>query len=132
MKLISSSLNKYGERLIAEDAVFDPSLATLDSIDQDEMVFVLRYDALENGFPLGLPLFPLDANLMVKLTPTGIHTSMTMSDFGDYVAARTIYDEYGDGDGNIEFNVRMTDEEKLQLMQRIVMLMPARIRSSTP
>lgn len=123
MKIISSENNKDGKRIVCEDAVFDPYLAKLIDVDKDEMMILLKYDALENGRPLGIPLLPGETELIVKLTPTGIHTSMLISDFGNDVASEIIYQEYGNRLGSIEFNVRMTDIEKVQLMQRITILL---------
>ena len=71
MKLISSEANKHGERYVCEDAVFDPYLTKLISVDKDELMVLLKYDALENGRPLGITLLPAEAELIVKLTPTG-------------------------------------------------------------
>lgn len=126
MKIISSENNKDGKRIVCEDAVFDPYLAKLIDVDKDEMMILLKYDALETGRPLGITFLPVEAELIVKLTPTGIHTSMLISEFGDDAASELAYEEYGNGLGSIEFNVRMTDSEKVQLMQRIAILLLGR------
>ena len=79
MKIISSKTNKDGRRIVCEDAVFDPSLTKAVTADKDESTIFLQYDALENGHPLNLPMLPAEAELVVKLTPTGIHTSLLTS-----------------------------------------------------
>lgn len=119
MKIISSTTNKDGIRIVCEDAVFDPNLAEMITADKGESTILLRYDALESGHPLNLPLLPAEAELVVKLTPTGVHTSLLISNFGDDVA----YSDYDNGLGSIEFDVRMTDSEKLLLLQHISVLL---------
>lgn len=117
MEIISDKA-KSG-RLIVGDAVFDPALAELVSADKDEALIVLRYDALENGNPLGIHLSPARAELIVKLTPTDIHTSLLISDFGD----DPDYSDYENELGDIEFYVRMSESEKLSLARRIAILL---------
>lgn len=128
MKIISSEKSKDGKRIICEDAIFDPSLAKLLSVDKDESMICLEYDALENGRPLGLPMLPDKTVFIVKLTPTEIHTSLLISDFGDDDMSVELYMEYGNGLGDIEFNVRMTDREKLLLMHRIASLLLGKVK----
>lgn len=124
MKLTSVKSSKDGKRIVCEDAIFDPSLATISKVEKDEDLVILDYDALGYGYPLdSLPILPSDAQFYVALTPTGIHISLFIGDYDDNPEAAQLLGEYGDHNGDIEFNVRMTENEKLLLMHRIATLM---------
>lgn len=120
MQIISNKANKEGRLIVSDgEGKFDPALAELISTDKDEGLILLRYDALENGNPLGIPLFPAKAEFIVKLTPTGIHISLVISDFGD----NPLYSDYENELGDIEFYVRISESEELPLVRRIAILL---------
>lgn len=115
MKIISSKTNSDGTRIVCEDAVFDPSLASLIKIDAQESMVVLGYDALECGHPLNLPVESAKAEFFVKFTPTDIHIYMLASDVEYDENLSAYYNDVGD----IEFDVRMTDKEKQMLLRGV-------------
>jgi len=107
--------------LVCYNSIFDPSLATLSQADGKEGIVILKYDALEYGNPLDLPILmrPGTAMFNVKFTPTGVHTSLFLSDFEDDTNIKKYLNEVGD----LEYNVRFTDEEKTALFHRIAFLL---------
>lgn len=112
MKLFSTNRNSKGNQLKCDDAVFDPNLMTIVSIDEDEKVIGFRYDFEECGHPLNLPFKAYDVEFWIKLTVHDIHIC-------SIVYVDDVSDEYEDyiGDlGEIEFDVRMTTEEKSALL----------------
>lgn len=115
MQLISTRKDK-----MVSDSVFDSALAKLVEVDKAEMFCVLDYDLLECGHTLSLPLpAPIlgaaKAQFGVRITPQNIHTDLLVYDFDDDDRLT----EYCNDCGDLEFDVRMSDAEKLDLLNLI-------------
>ncbi len=113
MKLFSTNRNSMGKQLVCDDAVFDPDLITELHIDAEEKVVTFQYDFSECGHPLNLPFDAQAVDFLVKFTEHDIHIC-AMVDVDDEIDE--LYDDYVDDMEVIEFDVRMSVEEKYALL----------------
>lgn len=117
MKLLSTQRNSCGKQLICEDAVLDPNLMSITNLDIVEKIVSFKYDFSECGHPLNLPFDANAVDFLVKITQHDIHICAMVA-LSDEIYG--IYEEYLNDIGSIEFNVRMTTEEKLALLVFVV------------
>lgn len=117
MKLLSTQRNSCGKQLICEDAVLDPSLMSITNLDIAEKIVSFKYDFSECGHPLNLPFDANNVDFLVKITQHDIHIC-AMVELSDEIY--DAYEEYSNDLGDIEFDARMTTEEKLALLVFVV------------
>lgn len=113
MKLISTKTTG-NNKLTLDDAIFDPNLITKITVDKKENVFMLEYDFEECGHPLCIPFECSSAEFYVKITPHNIHIGAVIEP-----SDGCLPDEcsgFAGELGEIEFDVRMTPEEKTNLL----------------
>ncbi len=116
MKLLSTNTSADGKRLICENAVFDPSLINITSIDKSEKFIKMNYDFSECGNPLDLPFEADSVEFGLKLTRHNIHIS-AIAELCDEECSK--FNEFANDFGEVEFNVRMTTVEKISLLLAI-------------
>lgn len=109
MKLFSTR----GRQLVCEDAVFDPNLIMTLRVDVEEKVVSFSYDFAECGHPLNLPFDVQSVDFLVKFTKHDIHIC-AIAEVGDDIGEQ--YEDYIDDMQDVEFDVRMTVEEKYTLL----------------
>ena len=113
MKLFSTNRNARGRQLVCEDAVFDPNLIMASRVDVEEKVVSFSYDFAECGHPLNLPFDVQSVDFLVKFTKHDIHIC-AIAEVGDDIDNQ--YEDYVDDMQDVEFDVRMTVEEKYALL----------------
>lgn len=113
MKLFSTNRNARGRQLVCEDAVFDPNLIMTLRVDVEEKVVSFSYDFAECGHPLNLPFDVQSVDFLVKFTKHDIHIC-AIAEVGDDIGEQ--YEDYIDDMQDVEFDVRMTVEEKYTLL----------------
>lgn len=109
MKLFSTKRNSINKQLICDDAVFDSDLIVTYHIDTEENVITFQYDFSECGHPLNLPFISNTATFLVKFTRYDLHICMFVEPDNNIDKQ---YEEYVGIFGEIEFDVRMTIDEK--------------------
>ena len=113
MKLFSTNRNAMGKQLVCDDAVFDPNLIMTLRADVEEKVVSFSYDFAECGHPLNLPFDVQSVDFLVKFTKHDIHIcaiAEPCDDIGEQ------YEDYIDDMQDVEFDVRMSVEEKYALL----------------
>ena len=117
MKLLSTRRNKKGVQIICDEAIFDPNLARLSFTDTEECVFKIYYDHSECGHPLNLPFECSSTNFYVKVTAHSILVSMIAEVTDDIILD---FEDYINEIGAIEFDARLTTDEKLLFAQFVL------------
>lgn len=113
MKLFSTNRNSRGRQLVCEDAVFDPNLIMTLRVDVEEKVVSFNYDFAECGHPLNLPFDVQTIDFLVKFTKHDIHICAIAEACDDI---DELYEDYVNDMQDIEFDVRMSVEEKYALL----------------
>ncbi len=113
MKLFSTNRNARGRQLVCEDAVFDPNLIMTLRVDVEEKVVSFSYDFAECGHPLNLPFDVQSVDFLVKFTKHDIHIC-AIAEACDDIDEQ--YDDFVNDMQDIEFDVRMSVEEKYALL----------------
>lgn len=113
MKLFSTNRNARGRQLVCEDAVFDPNLIVALHVDVEEKVVNFSYDFAECGHPLNLPFDAQSVDFLVKFTKHDIHIC-AIAEVGDDIDEQ--YEDYVNDMQDIQFDVRMSVEEKYVLL----------------
>lgn len=113
MKLFSTNRNARGRQLVCEDAVFDPNLIMALRVDVEEKVVSFSYDFAECGHPLNLPFDVQSVDFLVKFTKHDIHIC-AIAEACDDIDEQ--YEDYVNDMQDIEFDVRMSVEEKYALL----------------
>lgn len=113
MKLFSTNRNSRGRQLVCEDAVFDPNLIMTLRVDVEEKVVSFNYDFAECGHPLNLPFDVQSIDFLVKFTKHDIHICAIAEACDDI---DELYEDYVNDMQDIEFDVRMSVEEKYALL----------------
>lgn len=119
MKLISSMMQDDTSRIICNDAIFDPDLITVIGADTDEKMVCFKYDHSECGNPLGLgfEVEVKNVSFMVKFTQHDIHICASV-EVGDDLPNEL--NAFVGKLGEIQFDVRMTNEEKIKLLIKLM------------
>lgn len=117
MFLISKKTNKNFAHIQCEHCNLDTSLLMLKSIDYDEKFILFDYDFNECSYlnNLNLPFKAEKMLLIIKLTPKDIHTTIILTPSDSVVGTQ----EYENIVGDVEFNVNLSDNEKLNLITHI-------------
>ena len=126
MKLLSTNRHARGKQLVCDDAVFDPNLIMTLRADPDEKVITFTYDFNECGHPLNLPFEVQSVDFLVKFTEHDIHIcafAEPCDDIGEQ------YDDYTNDMNDVEFDVRMTVEEKYALMLALFLPLLAKVKT---
>ena len=131
MKLFSTNRNAMGKQLVCDDAVFDPNLIMTLRADVEEKVVSFSYDFAECGHPLNLPFDVQSVDFLVKFTKHDIHIcaiAEPCDDIGEQ------YEDYIDDMQDVEFDVRMSVEEKYALLLALFLpLLPkVQVKDRTP
>lgn len=131
MKLFSTNRNVRGKQLICEDAVFDPNLIMTLRVDVEEKVVSFSYDFAECGHPLNLPFDVQSVDFLVKFTKHDIHIcaiAEACEDIGEQ------YEDYINDMQDIEFDVRMSVEEKYTLLLALFnsLFAKVKVKEKTP
>lgn len=131
MKLFSTNRNARGRQLVCEDAVFDPNLIMTLRVDVEEKVVSFSYDFSECGHPLNLPFDVQSVDFLVKFTKHDIHIC-AIAEACDGIDEQ--YEDYINDMQDIEFDVRMTVEEKYALLLAlfISLFSKAKTKEKTP
>lgn len=126
MILISHKHNSNCEQIICKDAIFDVSLLKDIHLSAEENYLYFEYDANECGNPLSLPFDVEKVVMGAKLTCNNIHISslVTLSDEDNR------FEDYLNDAGDIEFDVRMSDAEKISLLLFIIINTTSAMKSS--
>ncbi len=126
MKLFSTNRNARGKQLVCDDAVFDPNLIMTLRADPEEKVITFSYDFEECGHPLNLPFEVQSVDFLVKFTEHDIHIcafAEPCDDIGEQ------YDDYTNDMNDVEFDVRMTVEEKYALLLALFLPLLAKVKT---
>lgn len=131
MKLFSTNRNSKGRQLVCEDAVFDPNLITTLHADAEEKVVSFQYDFAECGHPLNLPFDAKTVDFLVKFTKHDIHICAMVEPCDDIDEQ---HEELVGDMGEVEFDVRMTVEEKYSLLLALFLplLSKVKVKEKTP
>ncbi|MGN0819892.1 MAG: hypothetical protein ACI4M6_05840 [Christensenellaceae bacterium] len=111
MKLISNKSTKELGSIVCEEAIFDTSLINNISFDADEQIIVFDYDGSEFGNPLDLPMEPE----MVKFNVKVANNNLLITAYVTFPENFHSLDICKDGFGEVDFTVRLTQEETLTL-----------------
>lgn len=112
MILLSTKRNSDRGQIVCENGIFDPSLASIISVDATEKYIMIAYDFDECGHPLNLPFNAGRVEFGVKFTPNDIHICAIVEPDGE---DSSLFEEFSNSVGEYEFDVRMSTEEKLRL-----------------
>lgn len=111
MKLISNKSTKEFGSIVCQEAIFDTSLIDNIGFDADEQIIVFDYDGSEFGNPLDLPVEPE----MVKFNVKVANNTLLITAYVTFPENSSSLDDYKDGFGEVDFTVRLTQEETLSL-----------------
>ena len=120
MKILSTKRNENGVQIICDEAIFVPTLAHLSLADVKEGLFKIDYDHTECGHPLNLPFECRATSFYVKVTPYSILASL-LAEVPDDI--NPDFEDYINEIGAIEFDARLATDEKLLIVQFILMSM---------
>lgn len=126
MKLFSTNRNSRGRQLVCEDAVFDPNLIMTLRVDVEEKVVSFSYDFAECGHPLNLPFDVQSVDFLVKFTKHDIHIC-AIAEACDDIDEQ--YEDYINDMQDIEFDVRMTVEEKYALLLALFISLFSKVKT---
>lgn len=123
---VARDTGRNRKQLVCDDAVFDPNLIMTLRADPDEKVITFTYDFNECGHPLNLPFEVQSVDFLVKFTEHDIHIcafAEPCDDIGEQ------YDDYTNDMNDVEFDVRMTVEEKYALMLALFLPLLAKVKT---
>lgn len=126
MKLFSTNRNSKGRQLVCDDAVFDPNLIITLHADAEEKVVTFQYDFAECGHPLNLPFDMESVDFLVKFTKHDIHICAMAEPSEDLDEQ---YEEFVGDMGEVEFDVRMSTEEKYALLLSLFLPLLSKVRT---